>query len=559
MLTLPRFLQPTYWRRRAPHPLAMLRARLTTLLALVALAFITPSPLTAAGEFGLLAVIEPGDDAQAPSTLRLVSADGSSGQTITLPVPIGMLPDEALAPDGTHLAYYSGGVNLPDQPEQNDLTLHIVRLDEGAAVEVRTIDLLPPSFPDNIAQNARLLLQRDPALGDLEDLTEAVWWAFAYSLDHFAWSPDGTQLAFSAATDGPSSDLYVYSTTADEVTRLTDGIEQIDGIRWSPDGALIWHSSISYGLCQTCDGGRYAAAADGSGVVVQPGDDVDRFLGWVDDGAYLSTDQANGPGDFALSRVDIAAGTSTMLWPGTHQAFVYDPLANRLGVVGTVAPTYSPDSHVFVVDLATDGRVEYATAEEAIAAEPWLAPLAAPNQHPCARPGVRVYPCNDTHFDPLSPDGAYVVSADGAVLRTDDETEVLGADATGAGAQILWRPDSAGYFTVQAKNVHYRDLPTGVVKPVSDNAAIVRWLPGADAPATSAPALPTATPTGALRVVPPPPPPAPTPTAQPMPTAEIDRPMRQRVLLDDAPSTADELPRCAGPAAWNRRDRYFGG
>ena len=43
--------------------------------------------------------------------------------------------------------------------------------------------------------------------------------------------------------------------------RLTDGIEQVNEMRWSPDGQWIWHNTISYGYCQTCDGHQYAAAA----------------------------------------------------------------------------------------------------------------------------------------------------------------------------------------------------------------------------------------------------------------------------------------------------------
>lgn len=520
-------------RRKTLHPVLWFGARfvrrgwVVTILCLLALVWLPAFPLTAAGS-GLLAGVEPGNNANDPAVLRVYDATGNAVRSVTLPIPLEQLAEEAIAPDGRHLVYYTGAVSTPSAAKSDDLTLHIVRLDApGGPEEAATVALLPPNFPANLALNAQLLLQRDPTLDEFGDLEAAVWWGFAYALQNFAWSPDGSQLAFSAATDGPSSDLYLYDTTTGEITRLTDGIEQIDAIRWSPDGAWVWHSSISFGLCQGCDGGRYAAAADGSGVVVQPGTDVDRFLAWIDAGSYLSTDQANGPGDFALSRVDLASGRATLLWPGTHQAYVYDPVANRLGVVGTVEPRWSPDSQVYVIDLAINDYVEYATVEDAIAAESWLEPLAAPAAWVCDRPGLQVYPCNPTRFDPLSPDGTYQVTEDGAVVRAANGSMVLDPDNATAGAGVLWSPDSRSYATLHAGHVTRRDLATGTVRTLSARAARIFWLV-APATSTTPPALPT-----------PETPPAQVPT--PLPTAEIARPMRQRVLLDSVPDTARAL------------------
>ena len=58
----------------------------------------------------------------------------------------------------------------------------------------------------------------------------------------FAWSHDGEQLAFFGVMDGPSSDLYVYSTKDDQITRLTSGPSQGYQPSWSPDDQYIVHS-----------------------------------------------------------------------------------------------------------------------------------------------------------------------------------------------------------------------------------------------------------------------------------------------------------------------------
>ena len=48
------------------------------------------------------------------------------------------------------------------------------------------------------------------------------------------WSADGTQLAFEAAIDGDSADLFVYSSADGGVKHLTSGSAQDYALGWSP-------------------------------------------------------------------------------------------------------------------------------------------------------------------------------------------------------------------------------------------------------------------------------------------------------------------------------------
>ena len=467
---------------------------LLALLSLTTLAIRPWSSARAAGQLdlvGMLATYQPAtdapdhtlDDATAtPATLRFYSADAELVHEVALPLG-SAISANALAPDGRHWAYLSGAVSGPDalaqgKELQRDLTLHIVSTLDGTTVI--TVPLLPSNFPNNISLNAVALVQRDPSLTEFDDLAEAVWLAFKSSLGLFAWSLDGTQLAFSAATDGPSTDLYLYDLATNRVTRLTDGIEQIEGIRWSPDGTWIWHSTISYGYCQVCDGHHYAAAADGSTVVTLPGNDIYRFLGWVDDGSYLVTDQANGPGTFALQRVEIATGISEMLWDGVHEGYVYDPANLRLGIIGSRERSFDPDTQVFIVDLATGQDEEFDDLVSALAGEPWLAPLAArPLNHPCHRAGLLVHPCLETPFDPLSPDGDYRVTSYNAVVESSSGARILPfAGKLGRRSNVLWRPDSAGIFFVLANAIYYRTMMTDTWTTI-EPARFLRWLPHA--------------------------------------------------------------------------------
>ncbi|MBN1123288.1 MAG: PD40 domain-containing protein [Anaerolineae bacterium] len=71
----------------------------------------------------------------------------------------------------------------------------------------------------------------------------------------FVWSPDGTKLAYTAAVEDGTFDLYVYDLATESITRLTDEVEKhIYRLEWSPDGDyilymptdLIFHSGGPY-------------------------------------------------------------------------------------------------------------------------------------------------------------------------------------------------------------------------------------------------------------------------------------------------------------------------
>ena len=511
-----------------------LRSRFLALFALLLLALPGVSaglPLAAAGPAGLLATYQP-VEGNVPAHLKFYAPDAALVHDVALPLGVDLAAN-ALAPDGRHFAYLTGSVSGPQdvaagQPLQNDLTLHVLRTSDGT--DVIAIPLLPDNFPENVAINAQLVGQRDPSLYEFGDLEESVWLAFMVSLGNLRWSPDGETLAFSAAIHGPSSDLYTYNTRTRRIARLTDGIEQIDGLRWSPDGQWIWHSTVSYAYCQTCGGHQYGAAADGSTVVTLPGTDVERFLAWTDGDSYLLTDQANGPGDFALQRVDITTGESQMLWPGTHQGFIYDPAMNRLGIVGTRGKSYDPNEQVFVVDLTTGEDTEYDDLDSALAVAPWLAPLShRPITYPCHRAGPIVRPCNDLPYDRVSPDGTLFVTEDYAVEEIEGAARRLPPESELGRGQVLWRPDGLGFFITQPNLVVYRDLASGDYT-VLDDSVLLGWLPLASSTDFAAPPpapVETAEPTI-----------APTSGPTPISTPIIENPYRYSTLVGKSADVA---------------------
>ncbi len=58
------------------------------------------------------------------------------------------------------------------------------------------------------------------------------------ALENPAWSPDGSTIAFSGATDG-SSNIYLYNLETEDTTKLTDDIYSALEPQWSSDGETI--------------------------------------------------------------------------------------------------------------------------------------------------------------------------------------------------------------------------------------------------------------------------------------------------------------------------------
>lgn len=63
--------------------------------------------------------------------------------------------------------------------------------------------------------------------------------------DNLAWSPDGNKLAFVAARDGESADVYLFDRSVRSVVRLTDEDGHAAALHWSPDGQLLQYVSVN--------------------------------------------------------------------------------------------------------------------------------------------------------------------------------------------------------------------------------------------------------------------------------------------------------------------------
>jgi dipeptidyl aminopeptidase/acylaminoacyl peptidase len=120
-----------------------------------------------------------------------------------------------------------------------------------------------------------------------------------FSVGEFAWSPDGTRIAFSAQRDpdlisSETADIYVVTVNDDKVKKIVSTPGPDRNPQWSPDG-----KQIAY---ETTAGSKYffytnvkIAAVDADGgsprVLTDAFDEDPGLIGWAVDGIYFAAEQ----------------------------------------------------------------------------------------------------------------------------------------------------------------------------------------------------------------------------------------------------------------------------
>ena len=211
-----------------------------------------------------------------------------------------------------------------------------------------------------------LLLARLPSIQPIEDLpilsadlisklsttgedgTQAAWDDEAFVAIHLdgeqlglSWSPDGRLLAFVAAMDGPSADIYIYDTATDETRRLTDGPNQSYLLGWSPDSRWVMHQEISDFHLGPHDmayevHGLWATAADGSGSRLMAAEKSPMFIAeWLSPTQFAAKHYpVEDEQSFSFTLVDLDAAQEKTLYPGDFvNEWAADPLTHALAFV----------------------------------------------------------------------------------------------------------------------------------------------------------------------------------------------------------------------------------
>jgi hypothetical protein len=102
----------------------------------------------------------------------------------------------------------------------------------------------------------------------------------------FAWSPDGTKLAFIGVLDGPTAEVYLYDIGTKMITRVSTDDAQDFWPSWSPDGQhILFFGADGFGTgAGYAMKGVWSANGDGSNVtwLYETSDSGEELVGWRD-------------------------------------------------------------------------------------------------------------------------------------------------------------------------------------------------------------------------------------------------------------------------------------
>ena len=154
--------------------------------------------------------------------------------------------------------------------------------------------------------------------------------------DSLAWSPDGTRLAFIAARDGDSADIYLFNRSDNSVVRLTDEAGHAAALHWSPDGQFLQYVSVNtFGTGAGLDMAGlwvYDFKSSQAQLLETLDSNGEEFVAWMDNSRFLinSIGRLCG-GSYNLRIVDAASSDQQVIVGEGFTAVAYDP-ENQFGM-----------------------------------------------------------------------------------------------------------------------------------------------------------------------------------------------------------------------------------
>jgi hypothetical protein len=294
-----------------------------------------------------------------------------------------------------------------------------------------------------------------------------------------AWSPSGDQLAFVAALDGPTTDLYVLDVDKGIIRRLSSGLTQAVDIEWSRDGRYIVHKAVSdinigrSGPMLIIEG-IWSAATDGSSLTLLM-DGESEVVGWISDFELLLHKWDWDCWRYQLSSVDIRTGISKILWRGPFEYAVSDPVSGRVLIghgysesasfPGSICPV---EYHSGLYLLSGDGTTERVGNWEPFKDHPPFSWSSEWNSFIYKQEGEVRYlspggedsvPPSTSSIPPLiSPSGQLLAERQGTTIRILGEG-MEDVYVGGSFCNVLWGADDQTLFLSDDENLYIAHAP----------------------------------------------------------------------------------------------------
>jgi hypothetical protein len=419
----------------------------------------------------------------------LLNPDGNGREAWPLPAN-AYIPDvrNALSPNGDWVSFYIGNAGKIDSGQFDvnsgpfTLTLNLMSLADGSTQQIAS--LLSPDYPANFQTAAEQAIQASPdAYKDLtpEQLANFMAQAFLGGLYSSGWSNNGQYLVYAAETDGPTSDLYLFTLANGRTFRLTSELEQIRWLTWSSDNLRVLFGTAN----QTSEGvppDTFRVVRIDGGAPQNLGQ-LGYRSGWATASIY-SVYATNEAGNLAgLTNVNILTRQATTIWAYSFLDFAFDLRDGTMAILG-----YSGEG----ADLQTGVYLQ--------AADWKFVPLNASGVFPrggedhrfiatsldqgvvgIAKDGTlsTIRTQSAAAFFSISPNWNWMALFDagqsGNIVgielynEKDELVQQLGAINPN---RIVWRFDSSGLFFRSGPELYYVAIPDGQPVLVDENVAV---------------------------------------------------------------------------------------
>lgn len=285
----------------------------------------------------------------------------------------------------------------------------------------------------------------------------------------FDWSTDGQYLVFAGAIDKPYLDLYLYDLEQDDVRRLTDDLQSIEYVEFSPDGKWIWFEnskpegaySITYFYAlqiEKLDIQSPKAILDSRWNINE---------GWVSLNEYFLVNASEGCcGENNLRYINVESKQETVLWKSFTTGYAIDP--ENQSIVVSAAPESDPQG-LYLVDW--NGK------SKKISDRMWLLAFrgGTKSRYVGFDGGKVVTISQEGAINQISEKPFYSLSISPDqtwFVLFDKNNKALGIDLYSGNDQFIktittenafpvaWLPDSSGLFYI-ADNLYFVNIPDG--------------------------------------------------------------------------------------------------
>lgn len=185
-----------------------------------------------------------------------------------------------------------------------------------------------------------------------------------FAIRNMAWSPDAHYLAFAAALDDATSDIYLLDTQDGTIHRAIDGPLEAFPIEWSPDGDWFLYGSAEtlYVECECPEEIWLYNLADNSARHLY---DTSAFresvLGWLDGEWVITVSNAFEGNDSNPRKINLFTGEVVLLDEGSFGVDAYSP--NGFLILNRTPTMWTPDgldTTLFTaIDVRTNTRTEF--------------------------------------------------------------------------------------------------------------------------------------------------------------------------------------------------------